>query len=212
MTTLSGPFRTPPSGGAPTSLIILLHGRGSSGDDLIGLADAIADHYPDTAFHAPNAPHEVGDSGYQWFEVNGLESREPGLQSTAPVVNAFIDSMLEEHCLPASKCVLMGFSQGTITSIHVAPRRADQLAGVVGFSGAMFSGGSLADEMQSKPPFILIHGDDDMVLDSRETELAAKRFEEVGVPVTMHLLPGLAHSIDQRGLSLAVEFLDKVLA
>ena len=106
----------------------------------------------------------------------------------------------------------MGFSQGTITSIHVAPRRAEQLAGVVGFSGAMFSGSTLAEEMQSKPPFILIHGDDDMVLDYRETELATKKFEEVGVPVTTHILPGLPHSIDQRGLTLAVEFLDRVLA
>ena len=76
----------------------------------------------------------------------------------------------------------------------------------------MFSGGSLAGEMRSKPPFILIHGDADMVLDSKETELAAKRFEEVGVPVSMHILPGLPHSIDQRGLSLAVGFLDRVLA
>jgi phospholipase/carboxylesterase len=211
VTTLTGPSRSPSSGGAPTSLVVLLHGRGSNGDDLIGLADAISAHYPDTAFHAPNAPHSVGGFGFQWFEVNGLESREPGLRETAPVVNGFIDELLEQYGLPASKCALMGFSQGTITSIHVAPRRADQLAGVVGFSGAMFSGGSLADEMQSKPPFILIHGDDDMVLDSRETELAAKRFEEVGVPVTMHILPGLPHSIDQRGMTLAVEFLDRVL-
>ena len=209
---LSGPSRSPRSGGAPTSLVVLLHGRGSNGDDLIGLADAIAAHYPATAFHAPNAPVVLGGGAYQWFEVNGTESREPGLQAVAPVVNGFIDGLLEEYGLPSSRCALMGFSQGTITSIHVAPRRAEQLAGVVGFSGAMFSGSTLAEEMQSKPPFILIHGDDDMVLDYRETELATKKFEEVGVPVTTHILPGLPHSIDQRGLTLAVEFLDRVLA
>ncbi len=211
MTDLSGPSRSSRSGGAPKSLIVLLHGRGSNGDDLIGLADAIAAHYPDTAFHSPNAPIELG-VGYQWFEVDGQGSREPGLHGIAPVVNKFIDGLLERYDLPSSKCALMGFSQGTITSMHVAPRRVDQVAGVVGFSGAMYSGGSLADEMQSKPPFILIHGDADMVLDSRETELATKRFEEVGVPVSMHILPGLQHSIDQRALSLAVEFLDRVLA
>jgi phospholipase/carboxylesterase len=190
---------------------VLLHGRGSNGDDLIGLADAIASHFPDTAFHSPNAPVALGGGAYQWFVVDGYESREPGLQQAAPVVNEFIDGLLKEYDLPASKCALMGFSQGTITSMHIAPRRADQLAGVVGFSGAMFSGASLADEMQSKPPFILIHGDDDMVLDSKETEIAAKRLEELGVPVSMHILPGLPHSIDQRGLSLAVGFLERVL-
>lgn len=211
MTTLSGPSRSPRSGAAPKSLVVLLHGRGSNGDDLIGLADAIAGHFPDTAFHSPNAPVALGGGAYQWFVVDGMESREPGLQSVAPIVNEFIDGLLEEYGLPSSKCVLMGFSQGTITSVHVAPRRADQLAGVVGFSGAMYSGSSLADEMQSKPPFMLIHGDADLVLDSRETELAAKRFEEVGVPVSMHILPGLPHSIDQRGLSLAVGFIERVL-
>ena len=81
----------------------------------------------------------------------------------------------------------------------------------LGFSGAMFSGESLADEMQSKPPFILIHGDEDMVLDSKETEIAANRLKELGVPVSMHILPGLPHSIDQRGLSLAIGFLERVL-
>ncbi len=211
MPTLNGPSRSPGSGAAPKSLVVLLHGRGSNGDDLIGLADAIASHFPDTAFHSPNAPVALGGGAYQWFVVDGYESREPGLQQAAPVVNEFIDGLLKEYDLPASKCALMGFSQGTITSMHVAPRRADQLAGVVGFSGAMFSGASLADEMQSKPPFILIHGDDDMVLDSKETEIAAKRLEELGVPVSMHILPGLPHSIDQRGLSLAVGFLERVL-
>ena len=57
----------------------------------------------------------------------------------------------------------------------------------------------------------LVHGEQDTVLDSRETEFAAKRFEEVGVPVEMHILPGLPHSIDQRGLDIGVEFLRRVL-
>ncbi len=212
LTTLSGPSRPPRSGGKPESLIILLHGRGSNGNDLIGLADAISQHYPNTAFHGPNAPIQMGPSAFQWFEVNGEESREPGLQGVAPVINEYIDNLLAQYGLPSAKCALIGFSQGTITSIHVAPRRTDQLAGVVGFSGALFSGSSLADELQSKPPFILIHGDEDLVLDSRETEIATRRLEEAGVPVSMHILPGLPHSIDQRGLSLAVEFLNHVLA
>ena len=170
----------------------------------------IAPHYPNTAFHSPNAPIPIGGwPGYMWF---GLEDRVAGLRGVAPVVNGFIDELLEAYGLPPSKCALIGFSQGTITSLHIAPRRKEQLAGVVGFSGAMFTGDSLADEMQSKPPFVLIHGADDDVLASSETDLAAKRFEELGVPVTKHILPGLTHSIDQRGLNIAVDFLDSVLA
>jgi len=211
MTSLSGPSRAPKSGQAPASLIVLLHGRGSNGDDLIGLADMMADHFPSTAFHSPNAPVPIGGwPGYMWYDMD--EDRAEGLRKVAPTVNAFIDGLLAEYGLPPSKCALVGFSQGTILSIHIAPRRKDQLAGVVGFSGAMFTGDTLAAEMLSKPPFVLIHGDDDEVLASHETDRAAARLAELGIPVAKHILPGLTHSIDGRGLNLAVDFLDSVLA
>lgn len=211
MPTLSGPSRPPRSGGAPTSLVVLLHGRGSNGDDLIGLADVIAAAFPDTAFHSPNAPVELGGSAFQWYEMDPSGERKKGLEGAAAIVDEFINGLLTEYGLPSSQCALIGFSQGTIMSMHIAPRRPEQLAGVVGFSGAMFTGSTLADELASSPPFVLVHGEQDMVLDSRETEFAAKRFEEVGVPVEMHILPGLPHSIDQRGLDIGVEFLRRVL-
>lgn len=212
MAMLTGPSRPPRSGGAPTSLVVLLHGRGSNGDDLIGLADAIAAAFPDTAFHSPNAPIALGGGAFQWYEMDMSGERKQGLEQAGPIANEFIDGLLAEYGLPASKCALMGFSQGTIMSMHIAPRRSEQLAGVVGYSGAMFTGSTLADELASKPPFVLVHGEQDAVLDSRETELAAKKFAEVGVPVEMHILPGLPHSIDQRGLDIGVEFLTRVLA
>ena len=209
---LTGPSRPPCSGGAPTSLVVLLHGRGSNGDDLIGLADTIASVFPDTAFHSPNAPIALGGGAFQWYEMGMSGERKQGLEQAAPIANEFIDGLLSEYGLRASKCALMGFSQGTIMSMHIAPRRSEQLAGVVGYSGAMFTGSTLADELASKPPFVLVHGEQDTVLDPRETELAAKKFAEVGVPVEMHILPGLPHSIDQRGLDIGVEFLTRVLA
>jgi phospholipase/carboxylesterase len=210
--TLSGPSCPTRSGNAATSVVILLHGRGSNGDDLSGLVDVIGDALPDTVFYSPNAPFELGGFGFVWYEADPSGGRERGLREIEPVINEFISELLEEYGLPPSKCALIGFSQGTIVSMHVAPRRTEQLAGVVGFSGAMFTGDSLASELASKPPFVLVHGEEDSVLASRETESAGKRFEEVGVPVEMHILPGLTHSIDKRGLDIGVEFLQRVLA
>ena len=212
MATLSGPHRPPRSGKTPTSLVVLLHGRGSNGDDLIGLADAIAHDFPDTAFHSPNAPVGSGGSGYVWFRTDPPGGRAQALHEIEPVVNEFVDDLLNEYGLPSSRCVLAGFSQGCLLSLHIGPRRSDQLAGVVGFSGALPTGDTLRKEMTSKPPFVLIHGSDDQVIPASQTEVAGRTLDEVGIPVSVHILPGLAHGIDQRALDIATGFMKSVLA
>ncbi len=211
---LAGPHRPPASGGAPDSLIVMLHGRGANGDDLIGLADFLSPALPNVAFHSPNAPNplpEGGPASYQWYQRDPTEDRLGGLHAIEPVVNEFIDGLLEDTGLEASRCVLLGFSQGSIVSIHTAPRRSSQVAGVVAFSGAMITGDTLAKELASRPPFVLIHGTEDQVLPVGGTEAAGRAFEEVGVPVSVHLLPDLAHGIDRRGLDIAADFIRSVL-
>lgn len=172
----------------------------------------MVDRFPDTAFHAPNAPVSIGEFGFIWYDMDIDGGREEGLKQVSPVVDRFIDDLLMRYGLPASRCALVGFSQGTILSIHLAPRRKVGLAGVVGFSGAMFSGDSLSAEIASKSPFVLVHGDRDSILDYHQTETAADRLQELGVSVEVHILPGLAHSIDQRGLDIGMDFLTRVFA
>ena len=191
----------------------MLHGIGASGDDLFPLAGVFAEALPDTAFHAPDAPSPYSDApfGRQWYERNPAGGRADGVREVEPVVNAFIDELLDGYGLDASRCVLMGFSQGSIVSIHTAPRRSAGLAGVVAFSGAMITGDTLEAELRSKPPFLLVHGTDDPVLPPSGTEEAAAHLAEAGVPASVHLLPGLAHGIDERGLAMATEFMRQVL-
>ena len=191
----------------------MLHGIGASGDDLFPLAGVFAEALPDTAFHAPDAPSPFSDApfGRQWYERNSAGGRADGVRRVEPIVDAFIDETLEAYRLDASRCVLMGFSQGSIVSIHTAPRRTAGLAGVVAFSGAMITGDTLEAELRSKPPFLLIHGADDPVLPSAGTEEAAARLTDAGVKASVHLLPGLAHGIDERGLALATGFMRQVL-
>ncbi len=191
----------------------MLHGVGANGNDLISLADRFAGALPDTAFHAPDAPSPFADTpfGRQWYARIPWDERADGVRKVEPVVNAFIDELLDGYGLDASRCVLLGFSQGSIVSIHTAPRRPTALGGVVALSGAMITGDTLEAEVASKPPFVLVHGTDDAVLPSAETEAAAAKLTAAGIPVAVHLLPGLAHGIDERGIAIATEFMQGVL-
>ena len=191
----------------------MLHGVGANGNDLISLADRFGGALPDTAFHAPDAPSPFADApfGRQWYARIPWDERADGVRKVEPVVNAFIDELLDGYGLDASRCVLLGFSQGSIVSIHTAPRRPTALGGVVALSGAMITGDTLEAEVASKPPFVLVHGTDDAVLPSAETEEAAAKLTAAGIPVAMHLLPGLAHGIDERGIAIATEFMQGVL-
>lgn len=212
---LSGPARKPKSGQAADSLVILLHGYGSNGDDLIALADQWAPILPNTEFVSPNAPDEVGlaPNGYQWFELTGLneDAMAEGAREARPVVDQFIDEQMARLNLPASRVALVGFSQGTMMCLHTGLRRKEQLAGILGYSGALPATDALKDEIQSRPPVRLIHGDHDDVLPVAATFLAVEQLREAGVSVDWHICHRLHHSIDASGLAKGGRFLTRLL-
>jgi len=211
MTRIDGPSHGPQSGGKPKQLVILLHGYGADGNDLIGLAPVLAPLMPDAVFHAPNAPYPCDGNpmGFQWFPINRLDpaSRLAGTRSAAPFVDAFLDDTMAKYGLDESRTVLVGFSQGTMMSLHVGLRRAKQLAGIVGFSGAFAGAETLKDELKSRPPVLLVHGDADEMLPHQLTEEAAVALRANGIEVAVHIAPGIGHGIDQSGLSHAARFL-----
>jgi phospholipase/carboxylesterase len=215
MNKLEGPSHGPHAGGKPGHLVVLLHGYGADGEDLIGLAPVLAPLMPDVVFHAPNAPYpcEGNPMGFQWFGINRLDpaSRLAGTRAAAPFVDTFLDETLAKYDLDESKTVLVGFSQGTMMALHVGLRRAQQVAGIVGFSGAMAGGDVLKDEIKVRPPVLLVHGDADPMLPHQLTEEAAVALQRNGVEVAVHIAAGVGHGIDQTGLSHAARFLLKVL-
>src|ERR1051325_5070120 len=137
--TLDGPGVAAKSGGKAKQLVVFLHGYGSNGDDLISLAPYWADLIPDAEFVSPNAPFpcELNPfGGFQWF---GLEDRNPavilsGTQAAAAILDAYLDEALKSRGLDESKLALVGFSQGTMMSLHVGPRRSVPPAAIVGYS------------------------------------------------------------------------------
>ena len=208
---LEGPSHGPHSGGKPRHLVVLLHGYGADGNDLIGLAPVLTPLMPDVVFHAPNAPYpcEGNPFGYQWFGISRLDPQvaAAGVRAAAPFVDAFLDDTMAAYGLDESKTVLAGFSQGTMMALHVGLRRPKPLAGIIGFSGMLAAPEALGAEIKSRPPVLLVHGDSDQMIPPLMTERAAQALDQNGVKTTMHIAPGIGHGIDQTGLSLAARFL-----
>ena len=214
LTRLKGPQSAPARGRDPQSLVILLHGYGSNGDDLIGLAPYWRASLPDTVFMAPNAPEICpgAPGGYQWWSLAGGESRAAGVRQAAPLVNAFIDMHRAAYDLPNSQVALVGFSQGTMMALHIAPRRPEVLAGVVGYSGMLADAEALQTEVKTRPPLLLVHGDADPMVPFTAMAQAEAEFKGLGFEIATHAAPGLGHSIDEAGLRLGGAFLARVLS
>ena len=212
---LSGPVSKPLSGGKPKSLVVLLHGVGADGNDLISLAPYWAPLIPDAEFIAPDGPQpcDMAPYGRQWFS---LQDRTPsvifaGVSATAPVLDRFLDDALAARGLDETRLVLVGFSQGTMMSLHVGPRRARSLAGIIGFSGALTGPDRLAGDIRSRPPVLLIHGEADPIVPFPMMALAEQTLKANRVAVETLACPGLSHSIDEVGLNRGGAFLQRVL-
>ena len=124
MSMLDGP-RLAPLREPATHLVVLCHGYGSDGNDLIGLAPHWQKALPGAAFAAPNAPERVQGAGYQWFPLSRMDPQETlrGTEAAAPKLNAFIDAELARARLSGDRLALVGFSQGTMMSLYVGLRR-----------------------------------------------------------------------------------------
>ena len=213
---LSGPSLAPSSGGAARSLVILLHGVGADGNDLIGLAPQLARALPDTAFISPNAPYscDMAPMGYQWFSIQNPDPalRLAEIRQTAEILNGFIDAQLAANGLEDDRLALVGFSQGTMMSLFTAPRREHACAGIMAYSGRMEGGADLAAEIKSRPPVMMVHGDQDELLPVTSMTDAAQRLRDNGIEVETHVRPGLGHGIDEVGVQIGTDFLGRALA
>jgi phospholipase/carboxylesterase len=213
---LDGPSSAPHAGGAPRSIVVLLHGYGSNGADLIGLVPYWRAALPDTLFLAPDAPQACpgAPGGRQWWPLASLSpaALADGVRLAAPSLNAYIDAQLAGHGLTDDRLALVGFSQGTMMALHVGPRRPRPIAGIIGYSGMIADPEALAEELITQPPILLVHGDADEVLPVAAFHRAKLQLEALGFAVAAKVSAGLGHSVDAMGLELGASFLADHLA
>ncbi len=226
---LTGPKLPPAGGRPPRQMVILLHGYGADGEDLIGLAPQWQHRLPDAVFLSPHAPEpcEMSPMGRQWFSLGRHDPtrlrRDPrqaaaaaadrlaGAERAAPVLDGFIDQELERYGLTDDRLALVGFSQGTMMSLYVGLRRPRAPACILGFSGALPGADKLGQEIRQKPPVMLIHGDADEMVPVRSMFDAAAGLGAAGVAVQWHISTGIGHGIAPDGLELGGYFLANAL-
>ena len=215
MTTLSGPMLAPASGGPPRQAVVLLHGYGSDGADLIALGTHWRDLLPDALFVAPNAPQAAPNpGGYQWFalDIDRIESRNIGLPAVRPVVTAFLEALWAQTGLTARETLLVGFSQGAMVALHVGTGLDETLPGIIAFAGAFMPPASFPEQSSARPPICLVHGDSDNVVDPRLSAEAAEALRAAGFEVSYHVDRGVGHGISPDGLAFASAFIAGVAA
>jgi phospholipase/carboxylesterase len=212
---LNGP-RLEPLSGQAKRLVVFLHGYGADGNDLIEIGRAWQALLPDTAFVSPHAPEPCGQApmGKQWFTLTFRSQNErwTGVNKARPALDQFLDEELARRKLPPSALALVGFSQGTMMALHTGLRRATPPAAIVGYSGIFVlpdgaTAATVAGEIKSKPPVLLIHGDQDDLIPAQALLLGAQDLAALDVPVEWHISHGIGHGIDQEGLRHGGEFL-----
>jgi len=211
---IDGPRLKPASGGPARSLVVFLHGYGADGNDLVDIGRHWAAVLPDTAFVSPHAPEPCAEApgGRQWFPLTMRDEAElwRGVTKAAPVLDRFLDEEMKRYQLPPEKLALCGFSQGTMMALYAGPRRSQQIAGIVGYSGVLAAPERLPDEVRSKPPVLLVHGAEDPLIPAAAIYQAAQGLGAAALEVEWHIRPELQHGIDGEGLELGAGFLRRV--
>ena len=210
---VNGSSLQPLSGNKPRQIILLLHGYGSSGADLIALAPHWRQALPDALFLAPNAPQRSHGAGYQWWPLAAFtpQALAAGAASAAPAIDAFLDRKLDQYDLTESDLAIVGFSQGTMMALHVGLRRKQAVAGILGYSGMLTGASELAHAKITRPPVLLIHGAADPIVPVAALHAAKAELQKLGIEVSDHVSPGVGHSVDPDGLRRGGAFVVEAL-
>lgn len=207
---IEGP-RLDAASGKATSLVVLLHGYGADGNDLIAIAREWSSLLPDTAFASPHAPHRCGmsPSGREWFPLTLRDEGEyqRGARKAAPALDAFLDDELARLELGPDRLALVGFSQGTMMALEVGLARNAAPAGIVGYSGLIANPEGLTSGRHEFPPVLLVHGAIDEVIPVAALFGTVNALSDAKIPVEFHVRPGLGHGIDPAGMAMGGAFL-----
>jgi phospholipase/carboxylesterase len=208
--------RLEPKSHSTKSMVIFLHGYGADGADLLSIGNVLAEHLPDTLFISPDAPTkcQISPFGFQWFPIPEMDGSSTSkaiaeLDKMCTFTNDWINKIIAKEGLNSEDVFLFGFSQGTMLSLYLGPQREQTLGGVIGFSGKLINIESFKSKIASRPPVLLVHGNEDKVVSPSYLQEAFKELELLNFKVRKHLSVGVAHGIAPDGLTEALKFIQE---
>ena len=173
---------------------ILLHGRGASAADILGLASDFA--LTDVAYLAPQA---AGNTWYPYSFLTPMAKNEPGLSSGLGVIGAVI-AQLEPRGIAPDRVALMGFSQGACLALEYAARHARRYACVAAFSGGLIgppgTPRAYPGSFDATPIFLGCSDIDPHIPLERVKESAAV-CRTMGAAVDERIYPGMGHTVNR---------------
>lgn len=196
--------------------VVLLHGFGAAGDDLVSLAERLA--RPGSRFFVPAAPLSQG-SGRAWWRFDADrpphahdEQLPAGFKPNAQLakVRRAVQRLLSDikSRYAPDRLVLAGFSQGAMLSLDVALQAEPAVDRVGVLSGVM-----LADSLSglqaphaNKPSVFVSHGRQDQVLPFAGAEHACQMLERHAYPLEFHPFDG-GHQIPNEVTSALATFI-----
>jgi phospholipase/carboxylesterase len=192
-------------------LVVFCHGYGADGKDLINIGNYWQRFLPDFYFTSPNAPNicSVNPGGFEWFDLMSQDQKKINfeLENSVQKLTVFINAKLKALVLDCSKLFLVGFSQGTMMSLHYSLTNTNIIGGVVGYSGKIYDPILLEKNIKSKPPIFLMHGDDDNIVTLEEMMEAKNFLLKNKINLKTKIFKRCGHSIPIQGLSLGLEFI-----
>ena len=191
------PHRVRDPRGEPEGALVLLHGRGTSEDDVFPLFDELD---PDRRLVgvAPRGPLELPPGGNHWYVVRRVGFPDPAsFEPTMEKLTAWFDALPDELGVPLERTVLGGFSQGAVMSFAVGLGKGrPRPAAIVALSGFIPTApGWELDEELDGYPVALGHGTHDPIIDVGFGREAKERLEAAGADVTWRESP-VQHTID----------------
>jgi phospholipase/carboxylesterase len=172
--------------------MILVHGRGASAADIMTIGAELM--HPGFAYLAPEA---AGNAWYPHPFTAPLESNEPFLSSAIEVIESVLESVMAT--IPATRVILLGFSQGACLTLEFAARHAQRFGGVVGLSGGLIGpDGTPRDYAGSFDGTLVFLGCSDIDPHIRKDRVVEAEgvFKRMGADVAMRLYPGMGHTVN----------------
>ncbi len=198
--------------GVTKSLVVILHGYGADGDNLMGLGKAWSHKMPNTTFVAPNAFDicEMG-FGYQWFSLEDFSPpvRRKNIMAIQGRMDNLLTSIFAAYPQSVDQIILVGFSQGAMISLHQGIYGAHKLKGIIGYSG----GFSIKEDLEPlhAPNILLAHGLDDDIVSADFSREGYDALKNLGCEAELILSPGAAHEITKEGFKAGSIMLKELL-